>query len=130
LQVANHQTLCDWLFLWTFAYLSGHHRAILITLKASIRHVPFIGWACSLYGFIFLARDWVQDQTPFRRKLQHVGRDLTAEGSDGRLALLLFPEGTLVTGNTRPKSRAFADKQGLEDLKYTLLPRSTGLFFA
>ncbi len=102
----------------------------MITLKASIRHVPFVGWACSLYGFIFLARNWLHDQGPFRRKLQYVGRELVKEGKDGRLALLLFPEGTLVTGNTRPKSRAFADKMGLDDLKYTLLPRSTGLFFA
>lgn len=32
-------------------------------------------------------------------------------------ALLIFPEGTLVTGNTRPKSLAFAEKLGSEPFR-------------
>lgn len=114
-QISNHQTLCDWLYLWTFAYLSGHDRSMLITLKSSLKHIPFIGWACQLYGFIFLARNWTLDQRPFRTKLQQVGNRLSdPQVGEDRLALMLFPEGTLVTGNTRPKSAAFAKKLGGE----------------
>lgn len=43
--------------------------------------------------------------------------------------LLLFPEGTLVSDQTRPLSAAFAAKSGIEDMQHVLLPRATGLLF-
>ncbi|KDN37273.1 acyltransferase-domain-containing protein [Tilletiaria anomala UBC 951] len=46
-----------------------------------------------------------------------------------KVLLLIFPEGTLVSKLTKPKSRAFADKLGISDLRNMLLPRSTGLLF-
>ncbi|ORY88240.1 acyltransferase-domain-containing protein [Leucosporidium creatinivorum] len=128
--ISNHQTLADWLYLWSFAYFASHHGSILITLKSSLRKIPVIGWATRLYGFIFLARNWTADKVPFANQLKKVVRNLKRGGDDEKLALLVFPEGTLVTGNTRPKSLAFAEKSGVADLKHTLLPRSTGLFFA
>jgi hypothetical protein len=39
------------------------------------------------------------------------------------------PEGTLVSPLTRPPSEAYAKKQGIEDCRHLLLPRSTGLLF-
>ncbi|KAK4701781.1 hypothetical protein P7C70_g4443, partial [Phenoliferia sp. Uapishka_3] len=126
-QMANHQTLSDWIYLWSFSYLSSHHSSVFITLKASLKWIPFIGWACQIFGFIFLSRAWVADKAPFKHGLENVADGL---GEDGKLALLFFPEGTLVTGNTRPLSAKFALKSGIEDFKHTLLPRSTGLFFA
>lgn len=41
----------------------------------------------------------------------------------------LVPEGTLVSSQTRPISAKFAEKSGIKDGVYTLLPRSTGLLF-
>jgi lysocardiolipin and lysophospholipid acyltransferase len=43
--------------------------------------------------------------------------------------LLIFPEGTNVSKNGRAASHRWADKQGIEDMKHCLLPRSTGLAF-
>lgn len=89
--MANHQTLSDWLYLWSFAYISRHHSALYITLKRSLKWIPFVGWACQLFGFIFLSRNWVADKGPLKSQLEKV-----AEGVEGRkMALLFFPEGEL-----------------------------------
>jgi lysocardiolipin and lysophospholipid acyltransferase len=110
--MSNHQTLSDWLYIWSFAYFSSHHAAMLITLKASLKWIPFVGWACQLYGFVFLARRWASDKGPFKAQLEKVSERCRAGRGDGKLALLIFPEGTLVTGNTRPISAKFAAKLG------------------
>jgi hypothetical protein len=75
-----------------------------------------------------------------------------AKAPGDKLALMIFPEGTLVSRDTRPLSKKFADKIGIvsskpfkilqlqeltstctlfeqADLDHTLLPRSTGLLF-
>ena len=43
--------------------------------------------------------------------------------------LIIFPEGTNLSANTRQQSRKWADKQGIKDLEHQLLPRSTGLLY-
>ncbi|TNY23820.1 acyltransferase-domain-containing protein [Rhodotorula diobovata] len=151
--VSNHTTLADWLYLWSFAYLSGHSSALYIALKASLRRIPIIGWACHLFGFAFLERKWDQDRAPFAAQLGRIAEETNRGGEEERMAFLLFPEGTIVTENTRGVSKRFADKSGGEarlscvlepwqstdpstplrpvtDFKHLLLPRSTGLFFA
>lgn len=65
-----------------------------------------------MYGFIFLARNWATDKKSFKKQLTEVTEDLNSIGDEAKLALLVFPEGTLVTGNTRPISKKFADKLG------------------
>lgn len=72
-------------YLWSFAYFSSHHRSILITLKASLRKIPVIGWATRLYGFIFLARDWTADKVPFANQLKKVTRNLKRGGEEEKL---------------------------------------------
>lgn len=72
-------------YLWSFAYFSSHHRAMLITLKSSLRKIPVIGWATRLYGFIFLARDWTADKVPFANQLKKVTRNLNWGGEDEKL---------------------------------------------
>ena len=130
-QVSNHQLLADWIYIWSFAYFADLHASILITLKSSIKWIPFVGWvsrrlrssiisgeigqltdvfeqACQFYSFIFLSRSWIKDKSPFLEQLQKVSRKMKAAKLEGdgasasaKLALLVFPEGTLVTGNVR-----------------------------
>ncbi|GAA5849032.1 hypothetical protein JCM9279_004700 [Rhodotorula babjevae] len=130
LWMSNHTTLADWLYLWSFAYLSGHSGALYIALKASLRRIPIIGWACHLFGFAFLERKWAEDRAPFSAQLERIARETNRGGVDEKMAFLLFPEGTIVTENTRGISKRFADKSGVADYKHLLVPRSTGLFFA
>jgi len=51
-----------------------------------------------------------------------------ADGSP--FALLVFPEGTLFSRLTQPKSAAYAEKVGACAPENLLLPRSTGLLYA
>lgn len=133
--MSNHQVYTDWLYLWCLAYYADTADSILIILKKSLKWVPIVGWGMQFYRFIFLARNWASDQAPLAK---HLSVMASADPKTGRsaktstakkLLLLIFPEGTLVSRQTRPISAKFADKTGIKDLENVLLPRSTGLFF-
>lgn len=64
-----------------------------------------------IYRFIFLARSWASDRLQLSSKLAKLGRK--AEEEDKPFTFILFPEGTLVSKNTRPLSRKYADKLGV-----------------
>lgn len=85
------------------------------------------------YGFIFMSRKMSTD----RPRLSHRLKQLQAPKTDPRTGqtyldpmwLLLFPEGTNLSGNGRRKSANWAEKTGVKDAEHVLLPRSTGTFF-
>ncbi|KAI7538992.1 acyltransferase-domain-containing protein [Hortaea werneckii] len=88
------------------------------------------------YGFIFMARKWAKDQERMRYRIQklstqHSGPMSGKEGGStlDPMWLLIFPEGTNISGNTRQGSRKFSEKSGITDMRHQLLPRSTGLQF-
>lgn len=133
--IANHQLYSDWLYLWWIAYTNSPrmHGHIYIILKESLKHVPIIGWGMRFYGFIFMSRKMSTDQPRLAHRLgklkeRHSGPLSGTSGLDP-MWLLLFPEGTNASQNTRVKSVQWAEKQGIKDFEHVLLPRSTGTFF-
>ncbi|KAJ3499649.1 hypothetical protein NLJ89_g10079 [Agrocybe chaxingu] len=129
--IANHQIYSDWWYAWCFTYfMSRHdvHRYVFITLKNSLRWVPIVGWGMQFFKFIFLARSWASDRQQLATDLASLGREAEREGKP--LCFLLYPEGTLVSKDTRPRSKKYADKMGITDMKNMLLPRSTGLHYS
>uniref|UniRef100_A0A0W0FY34 Phospholipid/glycerol acyltransferase domain-containing protein n=2 Tax=Moniliophthora roreri TaxID=221103 RepID=A0A0W0FY34_MONRR len=128
--IANHQVYVDWWYAWCFLYYIGKgvHEHVYITLKKSLRWVPIVGWGMQFFNFIFLARSWASDRVELARHLSALGK--AAENEDHPLAFILYPEGTLVSKDTRPISRKFADKMGISDMTNILLPRSTGLLYS
>lgn len=137
--MANHQLYTDWLYLWWIAYANAMpmHGHIYIILKDSLKWVPMIGPAMQLYGFIFMARKWATDQQRMRYRLQKLktrhSEPMSGQSGKSQLDpmwLLIFPEGTNLSANTRSQSEKFAEKSGQEKLKHQLLPRSTGLQFS
>jgi lysocardiolipin and lysophospholipid acyltransferase len=136
--LANHQIYTDWLYLWWIAYTNTipTHGHIYIILKESLKWVPIIGPAMQLYGFVFMARKWAKDQERLHYRLQklnsrHSG-PMSGEKREAQLDpmwLLIFPEGTNLSANTRKGSAKFAAKSDTTDLKHQILPRSTGLQF-
>ena len=99
------------------------HGRIFIILKESIKKIPIFGWAAQFYNFIFLSRNWETDRPQMEKQLQGLNKP-----SDP-MWLVIFPEGTNLSKSTREASKRWADKNGLEDMKHQLLPRSTGLQF-
>ncbi|KAF7319976.1 Lysocardiolipin acyltransferase [Mycena kentingensis (nom. inval.)] len=129
--IANHQVYLDWMYSWCMCYFigdAGVHNSVYITLKKSLQWLPIIGWAMRLYNFIFLARSWVSDRKQLSTHLSALGK--AAEQEDDPFVFFLYPEGTLVSKDTRPISKKFADKTGIDDMTNILLPRSTGLHFS
>lgn len=136
--MANHQIYTDWLYLWWISYTNSPpmHGHVYIILKESLKYAPIIGPAMMFYGFIFMARKWAKDQQRMRYRLQklstrHAGPMSGTHGS-GQLDpmwLLIFPEGTNTSANTRSQSKKFSEKAGIPDMRHLLLPRATGLQF-
>ncbi|KIM48017.1 hypothetical protein M413DRAFT_218056 [Hebeloma cylindrosporum] len=129
--IANHQIYADWWYAWCFTYFMSPydvHRYVYITLKKSLRWVPIVGWGMQFFKFIFLARSWASDRQQLAVDLASLGREAEREGKP--LCFMLYPEGTLVSKDTRPRSKKYADKMGISDMKNVLLPRSTGLHYS
>ena len=131
--IANHQLYSDWLYLWWMAYTSAMHGHIFIVLKQSLKYIPVLGPGMMFYGFVFMARNWTRDKPRLQHRLQklkarHRG-PLSGSQSLDPMWLLIFPEGTNLSANTRKKSAHWAEKQGISDLQHLLLPRSTGLLY-
>nr|KAG5699729.1 hypothetical protein BaRGS_022127 [Batillaria attramentaria] len=118
--LCNHRTRLDWLFLMAYQLRCGSLSHYRISLKQSLKNLPVPGWGMQLAGYVFLQRDWSQDQQRITRSLQYFAQTRT------RPQFLLFPEGTDLNPNGLVKSRAFAEKHGLPVYKHVLHPRTTG----
>lgn len=136
--MANHQLYTDWLYLWWVTYTNDPpmHGHIYIILKESLKYAPILGPAMMFYGFIFMARKWSKDQQRLRyrlKKLTTPTHQFNSPQSTGKqlspMWLLIFPEGTNISANTRSTSARYSAKSGIPDMKHQLLPRSTGLQF-
>ena len=121
--IANHQIYTDWLYLWWIAYSNGMHGRIYIILKESLKRIPVIGWGMQLCQFIFLKRNWEADKPNMASHLKRLNK------IEDPMWLVLFPEGTNLAPSTREASGKWARKNGINDLRHTLLPRATGLQF-
>ncbi|KAI7887625.1 uncharacterized protein EV154DRAFT_427102 [Mucor mucedo] len=106
--ISNHQIYADWIYIWFLAYLSKAHGALKIMLKHSLSQVP-------IYGTL------EQDKDNIIHNLQ------VSKKRNRPMWLVLFPEGTVISDDTRLKSKEFADKLHMDDFKFSLLPRTTGL---
>ena len=132
--VANHQIYTDWLYLWWIAYTNRMHGHVYIILKESLKYIPVIGPGMMFYGFVFMARSWAKDKSRLQHRLQVLrqgshGGPMSGSQHLDPMWLMIFPEGTNLSANTRKGSARWAEKQGLKDLQHQLLPRSTGLQF-
>ncbi|KAF8746213.1 hypothetical protein AX14_000016 [Amanita brunnescens Koide BX004] len=140
---ANHQIYADWWYMWCLMYFIGAHRFVYITLKKSLQWVPIVGWVqpfhsfnassqapqgMQFFDFIFLARSWASDKHVLASRLNTLGEAAKRENSP--LCFIIYPEGTLVSKDTRPISKKFADKTGISDMTNILLPRSLGLHYS
>ncbi|KAJ8289601.1 hypothetical protein GJAV_G00003230 [Gymnothorax javanicus] len=121
--IMNHRTRLDWMFLWCCLLRYSYLRLEKICLKAVLKSVPGFGWAMQVASFIFIQRRWEDDRQHMENMLQYFC-DIREP-----LQLLIFPEGTDLTENTRTRSDEFAEKNGLPKYEYVLHPRTTGFTF-
>lgn len=118
----------DWVYLWWTTYTAALHGHVYIVLKQSISYIPIVGLGLRLAGFVFMSRKMKTDQPRLTRRLAQ----LTRRNPEGKLVpmwLLMFPEGTNLSKNGRAASVKWAKRQDLPDLRFQLIPRSTGTYF-
>ncbi|XP_012265630.2 lysocardiolipin acyltransferase 1-like [Athalia rosae] len=125
--VMNHRTRVDWNFLWAAMYQAcmpevAAHKLKFI-LKDPIRHIPGPGWVMQINGFLYITRHWDEDRGRLSGSLDY----LVALGR--RCQLLIFPEGTDLTPDSKKKSNNYASKHGLPKYDYTLHPKTTGFSY-
>ncbi|KAM8945391.1 lysocardiolipin acyltransferase 1 [Pelodytes ibericus] len=121
--IMNHRTRLDWMFLWNCLLRYSYLRLEKICLKSSLKAVPGFGWAMQVAAFIFIHRKWEDDKNHFEAMLDYFC-DIKEP-----LQLLIFPEGTDLTENTKARSNKFAEKNELQKYDYVLHPRTTGFTF-
>ncbi|XP_032071415.1 lysocardiolipin acyltransferase 1 isoform X3 [Thamnophis elegans] len=119
----NHRTRMDWMFLWSCLLRYSYLRLEKICLKSSLKVIPGFGWAMQVAAFIFIQRKWEEDKHHFGNMLDYFC-DIHEP-----LQLLIFPEGTDLTDETKARSDKFAEKNGLQKYEYVLHPRTTGFTF-
>ena len=74
--------------------------------------------AMQFFKFIFLERSWAADRLNLTSRLSaiaahHMTTTTQRAEEDEPLALIIFPEGTLVSNLTLPVSQKYAEKMGL-----------------
>ncbi|TPX59410.1 1-acylglycerol-3-phosphate O-acyltransferase [Spizellomyces sp. 'palustris'] len=122
--MANHQIYSDWWWLWILAWKRNAHGSLKIILKESLKFLPVFGWGMQFFEFIFLARKWALDRVTMSKILHRSLRDKLP------VWLVIFPEGTIITDDTKEKCRAYAKKMDIpDDPQHVLIPKSTGLYF-
>ncbi|GAA5918522.1 hypothetical protein JCM1841_003280 [Sporobolomyces salmonicolor] len=121
--IANHQMYADWIYVWLVLSYARVSEGLSIVIKASLQWSPIVGPAMQLFRFIFISKT----KTLAASSLFSTAQD--AVRRDAPYQLLLFPEGTLYSALTRPKSKAYADALEIPDTTHLLHPRSTGLLF-
>ncbi|KAL3284655.1 hypothetical protein HHI36_018809 [Cryptolaemus montrouzieri] len=126
--VMNHRTRTDWNFLWPSLYHSirGNYRFKYSTkflLKDSIRFIPGPGWVMQLTLWLFIKRSWKKDKETLEKFCDYI------EALNYKFNILVFPEGTDFTEETKKKSDAYAKKNHLEQYNYLLHPRTTGFAY-
>ncbi|KAJ3076720.1 hypothetical protein HK102_005348 [Quaeritorhiza haematococci] len=82
------------------------------------------GLGMRFFEFIYLKRKWSYDKKTLLKSLTHTRKTTLP------LWLIIFPEGTVITADTKSKSLSYAKKADIPDRpELVLIPKTTGLFF-
>lgn len=88
--------------------------------KDSIKYMPFFGWGMYLAGFIFLKRNWAQDQRNINATFETLIKNRLP------IHLISYLEGTRLSKEKLSESHEYARNNNLPLFEHTLLPRSKG----
>ncbi|CAF2514124.1 unnamed protein product [Rotaria sp. Silwood2] len=123
--ILNHRTRLDWMFIWMLHSRFKILKQLKIVLKADLKRIPGPGWAMQHAGFLFIDRIWEKDQQTIKNLSGYY------KSCQSPLSILIFPEGTNLTDETKIKSNDYAAKQTTfnQSYDYCLHPRLNGFTF-
>ncbi|XP_065177234.1 lysocardiolipin acyltransferase 1-like [Sycon ciliatum] len=121
--IGNHRTELDWAYSWMIYTRFGMLEHFKLVLKDSLRHVPIWGYVCQACGYLFVKRNWQEDQLLLAKHCKHLKQ------SGAPIQLLLFPEGADLEGSGKAKSDAYAKANNLPIYEHLLHPRTSGFTY-
>ncbi|XP_026496373.2 lysocardiolipin acyltransferase 1-like [Vanessa tameamea] len=93
---------------------------IKFVLKDEIKTVPGMGWIMQLNYFLYVKRNWQQDEVSMTQFVDYYKRLRYHQ------QVVLFPEGTDLSEDNRRRSEKFALSRQLPNFEFVLHPRTTG----
>ncbi|MCC7380998.1 MAG: acyltransferase [Deltaproteobacteria bacterium] len=118
--IANHQTVIDVNCVFCLAWRHGRLGDLKWFAKASVRHLPGIGWGLRFLEPVFVARRWERDRDSIARVFAKMKQD------PAPFWLLMFSEGHRRRAEAMAESRARAAAEGRRPLEHLLPPRTRG----
>ncbi|CEG80807.1 hypothetical protein RMATCC62417_15090 [Rhizopus microsporus] len=120
LVISNHVSWTDIYLLHSVANRRNMLKNCKYFVKDSIKWLPFFGWGMWLAGFIFVRRNWTQDQEKIIAAFDKIKRLETPAW------IINYVEGSRVTSKKLQESQAFSRERGYPVLRNLLLPRIKG----
>ncbi|XP_039755098.1 lysocardiolipin acyltransferase 1-like isoform X1 [Pararge aegeria] len=93
---------------------------IKFVLKDEIKSIPGMGWIMQLNYFLYVKRNWQEDQVNMSQFVDYYKRLRYQQ------RVVLFPEGTDLSDDNKRKSQKYALSKKLPNYEYVLHPRTTG----
>ncbi|XP_013138255.1 PREDICTED: lysocardiolipin acyltransferase 1-like isoform X1 [Papilio polytes] len=143
--IMNHRTRVDWNYVWLALYhatkpvadqriddvenrdsndmfdiICGGKSRIKFVLKDEIKIVPGMGWIMQLNYFLYVKRNWQEDQLNLSQFIDYYNK------LECKNRIVLFPEGTDLSEDNKRRSRKFAEANNLQCHEYVLHPRTKG----
>ncbi|VVB00589.1 unnamed protein product [Arabis nemorensis] len=124
LVLCNHRSDIDWLIGWVMAQRAGCLGSSLAIMKKEAKYLPIIGWSMWFSDYIFLERNWAQDENTLKAGFKRL------EDFPMTFWLALFVEGTRFTQEKLEAAQDYASSRGLPSPRNVLIPRTKGFVFA
>jgi 1-acyl-sn-glycerol-3-phosphate acyltransferase len=119
--ISNHSSFLDWFYIWNFISYFEDGSILKTILKYDLKNIPIIGNGMEFFEFIFLKRKLTEDKDVLLQSLDQISKD------NEKFWLLIFPEGTIISNETKKTSDAYANKNDLRKMENVLIPKTTGL---
>jgi len=118
--LSNHVCAIDWILLNAVAKRKGVLDHLKYFVKDSLKYLPVFGWGMYLGGFLFLRRNWMQDEKAIQETFYRIKQNKSP------IWLISFIEGHRVTPKKLVESQSFCKSRNRPVLLHTLYPRTKG----
>ncbi|CAO3597585.1 unnamed protein product [Absidia cylindrospora] len=120
LVISNHRSWIDFYMIHSVAIRRNMLPNCKYFVKDSIKWLPFFGWGMWLAGFMFVRRNWLQDQTKINKTFASMKTMKTPAW------IINYVEGSRFTPEKSQQCQAFCRERGYTTTENVLLPRTRG----
>ena len=102
-----------------FQFSDGFAQHVYSSMTRHIQ-IPFFGWGMWLAGFIFVRRNWMQDQHRISATFAKLNR------LQAPIWVMSFVEGSRLNATKLREAQIFSEQRGLPVMQNVLVPRTKG----